>query len=150
MKLWPHLLSSLILAAALYPAFGWKAILVLAGGFLIDIDHYIWYVCKYKKLSFFDAYNHFSGQFKEKDFSKNIGILLVFHTLEFMAVMIALSYYTAYSYFFIIGLLLHYLLDLVFLFSVPKSFIANHSVIWWVVKNKILAKSGNKLAKPMN
>ena len=137
MKTTVHLVASAILAAALYPVFGWKAVFILAGGVLIDVDHYLWYVCKYKKFSLFGCYNHFIVQMESNHQKENMGILIAFHTIEFLLIAGILSFYSQYALVFTIGLLAHYLLDLIYLYAVPKRFIANHSVIYWIYKNKI-------------
>lgn len=132
-----HLFASAIIAIALYPIFGWKVIFVVAGGFLIDIDHYFWYIYEYKKLSLSDCYRHFSAQYKKNNFDENTGILLVFHTVEFLFFVIILSIYNQLALIFAIGLLLHYLMDIIWHITVPKKVIANHSIIWWLVSSKI-------------
>ena len=135
MRTWVHAVASLILAGIFYPVFGLKALLILIGGILIDIDHYFWYAYKYKKLSLLDCYNHFSEQIKRNDFSENYGILIIFHTVEFFLIAIALSFYSKLMLVFLIGLLSHYVLDLIFLYTVPKRLIVNHSIVSWVIKN---------------
>lgn len=138
MKVSTHFFYSLILAVILYPIFSWKAALILAGGVLIDIDHYFWYVYKYKKINFLDCYKHYLERMDEHKIMENIGILLIFHTIEFLSIMIFLSFYSDLALIFTIGMMPHYLLDLVFLYAVPKRFIANHSIILWLAKNKIV------------
>lgn len=137
MKTTVHLAVSAVLAALAYPVFGWKAVLILAGGVLIDVDHYMWYVCKYRRFSLADCYYHFIVPLETNDQSKNIGILLVFHTIEFLLIVSILSFYSQYALVFAIGLLGHYLLDLIFLYRFAKRFIANHSIIHWIYRNRI-------------
>ena len=137
MKPLAHLLSSLILALLLIPILEWNALLVLAGGFLIDIDHYFWYVYKYRKISIFGSYKFFIKPMDEKNFKSVIGILLVFHTIEFLLIMLAFSYLNKIALAFAIGLLLHYTLDLLYLYFVAKRFVLNHSIIYWIYKEKI-------------
>lgn len=137
MKTSVHVIASAILAAALYQIFQWKVLLILVGGVLIDIDHYFWYVYKYKKLSLFDCYKHYISQMEKPYQKENIGILLIFHTVEFLLIISILSFYFEYVLVFAIGLLLHYLLDLVFLYFVVKDFVVDHSTIHWIYENKI-------------
>lgn len=137
MKTWAHILFSLILAAAFYPLFGWKISLIFIGGVFIDIDHYFWYAYYYKDLNLFKAYKHFLIPMEKRDFTVNLGILLIFHTIEFLALVLVLSFYSEYALAFGIGLLFHYILDLIFLLFVAKKFIANHSILYWLYKNKI-------------
>lgn len=137
MEAWKHLLFSSILAAAFYPVFNWKALLIFAGGFLIDIDHYFWYVQKYRKFNIYECYKFYRMEAEKNNFRNVVGLLLVFHTVEFFLLMAFFSFYTRFALAFTIGLSAHYLLDLVFLYIIPKRFIANHSIIYWIYKNKI-------------
>ena len=137
MKTSAHLIASIILTAALYPVFRWKVVLILVGGVLIDIDHYFWYAYKYKKINIFESYKFFIRPMDEKNFESIMGILLVFHTVEFLIIMAVLSYFSKFALIFTIGLLLHYALDLIYLYIVAKKFIINHSVIHWVYKELI-------------
>lgn len=137
MKTSIHLAASLILAALLYPLFSWKALLVLTGGVLIDVDHYLWYVYKYKKFNLLDSYKFYLKNMETNNFTNVMGILLVFHTIEFLLLLAFLSFYYESVLAFTIGLLSHYFLDVIFLYSVPKRIITNHSIISWIVKNRI-------------
>ena len=135
MKTWMHLLVSSILALALYPLFNWNSLFIIAGGVLIDIDHYFWYIYKFKKFSLLDCYFYFIGSMGRGSIMKNIGILLVFHTIEFLLMALLLSFYNELALMFTIGLLSHYLLDGLFLYNVAKRFITSPSIILWISKN---------------
>ena len=137
MKPLSHLMFSSILAILLYPLYNWKVLFVLAGGFLIDIDHYLWYIYRYKKFNLIDSYRFYMKNIEVNDFTNVMGILLIFHSVEFLLVMIILSFYNEYVFIFTIGVILHYLLDLIFLFIYTRRFIVNHSIIWWIIKEKI-------------
>jgi len=88
MRTWVHLLVSLLLAAILYPTLGWKVLFILAGGVLIDIDHYLWYVHKHKKFGLIGCYNNFTIEAEKSDWKNVNGILLIFHTIEFLLIII--------------------------------------------------------------
>jgi len=137
MKTSVHVVASVILAAVLYHFFKWKVLLILVGGVLIDVDHYFWYVYKYRKFNFFDSYQFYIKNIEINDFTNVAGILLVFHTLEFLLIVVLLSFYYEPVFIFTIGLISHYLLDFIFLSFIAKRFIANHSIIHWVYKNKL-------------
>ena len=132
MKTSVHLVVSLILAAMLYPVFRWKALIILVGGVLIDIDHYFWYVYKYKKFSLFECYYYFIDGMQKDKIEKNMGILLVFHTIEFLIAIMLLSFYSELVLIFTIGVLVHYLLDAIFLYTVARRLITNPSLISWM------------------
>lgn len=132
-----HLFVLAIIAAFLYQIFGWKVIFTIAGGVLIDIDHYFWYIYKFRKFNIVDCYKYFLSSTEKDNFKINLGILLIFHTIEFLLIVAILSIYNEIILLFTIGLLSHYLLDLIWLYTVPKQLIANHSLISWIYKNKI-------------
>lgn len=134
MKTSVHVIISSILAAVLYPAFGWKVLLILVGGVLIDIDHYFLFVYKYKKFSLFECYKFFTIEAEKNKWKYISSSILVFHTIEFLALMILLSFFNHLVLIFTIGLLGHYVLDLIWHLLVPKRMIVNPSMISWIVK----------------
>ncbi len=136
MKTSVHVFASAVLAIILYPLFKWNVLLIFAGGVLIDIDHYFMYVYKYRNCSIFECYNHYIKHMQDPVQKENLGILLIFHTVEFLLLMFILSFYNEYALVFTIGLFGHYLMDLVFLYLYPKKFIVDHSVIHWAYRNK--------------
>ncbi len=137
METWKHFVVSAILSALIYPVFGWKSLLVIAGGVLIDVDHYFWYAYKYRRYGLTGCYRHFMKGLEGDNYKHNVGILLVFHTIEFLIMCLLLSVFTDYAMIFTIGLLSHYILDLIYLINGPKFFIASTSTISWLFKNKI-------------
>ena len=134
MKTPAHVLASAVFAAFFYPLFGWKVALILAGGVAIDIDHYFFYVLRYGKFGLRECYNHFTVDAEKNNYRDVTGILLIFHTIEFAAVMAVLSFYSRLALVFSIGLLCHYILDGIYIFTVPKRIIINHSVISWIYR----------------
>ena len=137
MKTWVHILVSSVIAYFAYPIAGWKVLLIFVGGVMIDIDHYLWYIYDNKKFNMFECYNHFTYEAEKNGFKDVAGILMVFHTVDFLLAMVIISFFSQYALLFTIGLLPHYILDLIFILRVPKRFIVNHSIIYWVYKNKI-------------
>jgi len=134
MRPWTHFLFSLIFAAILYQIFNWKVIFILVGGVLIDIDHYFWCIYKFKNYSLSFCNKHFSDRNNTKD---HHGCLHIFHTIEFLLILIIFSVYSQSALLFTIGLLLHYILDIIYRYQIAKSFISNPSIVSWIIKNKI-------------
>ena len=137
MKTWVHFLVSLILAITFYPIFNWKVLFILVGGVLIDIDHYVWYIFKYKKFDIFRCYRLFTEEGKRSGFKLFLGIFIIFHTIEFALLMLALSFFNELALLFTIGLVFHYILDIIWQYSLLKQLIINPSIISWFYKNKI-------------
>ena len=134
MNIWVHFLTSLILALILYPIFKWKVLFILMGGFLIDIDHYFWYIYKFRKFNLFGCRKYFIDN---NNIKEQTGGLLIFHTIEFLIASIILSFYFKFMLIFTIGILSHYFLDLLNYYFFMKRFVLNHSIISWLYKNKI-------------
>ena len=137
MEIWKHTVVSAILAFLLYPPYGLKVLIIFAGGVLIDIDHYFWRICKNKEFNPLDCYRYYLNESPKNNFKRDDGNLHIFHTIEFFIVAILLSLYSKIAFIFTIGLLGHYLLDLIWHITVPKRVILNHSIISWIIKNKI-------------
>ena len=136
MKPTVHILVSLILALIFFPAFKFKVLFILIGGVLIDIDHYLWYIFRYKSLDFFKAYQYFVERSNTKRIMENYGIILVFHTWEFIVAVIIMSFYFDIALLFTMGILVHFVIDMIFVYNVAGHPIANHSLINWIYKAK--------------
>ncbi|MBI3026472.1 hypothetical protein HYY70_00010 [Candidatus Woesearchaeota archaeon] len=134
MEPWKHALLSLILAAALYPFFGLNVWVVFAGGVLIDIDHYLFYIFKTKGLSPLKCYRYFTTEAMENNHKHINGNFLVFHTVEFLLIALALSFYSQLALLFTAGLLGHYLLDFIWFKCFYKRFVLNPSIISWLIR----------------
>jgi len=137
MKSSVHLLVTLILAAILYPIFNWKVVFIIVGGALIDIDHYFLYIYRFSNFSMKNCFKYYYVEVKKNNYKDLMGSLLIFHTIEFLLISEILSFYTEFALMFTIGLLIHYLLDLIWFYFVLKRLLFNHSIIYWIIKNKI-------------
>ncbi len=104
MELKYHFIVSLVLSILLFPFFKLNAIYVMVGGFLIDVDHYIWYILKYKNFSIKNTYK----------LSKNNEILYrlhIFHLIEVLIASIILLFFSKIFLLITIGLIVHYAMD---------------------------------------
>ena len=108
-----HLLTSIPLIIIFFPIYKYFTLLILVTGYLIDFDHYLWYVFKYKNLSLKKAIKTCIKQIGKGN--ENIHI---FHAIEFI-IIISLISLIFYPYLFplIIGLSIHLLLDFVEMFK---------------------------------
>lgn len=132
-----HLATSLALAAALHPFFGWASLLVVAGGFFIDIDHYLWYVYKTRKLGIRGCYDFYMTPPKNGNFFNNKDSLLIFHTIELIISILILALFNVHMRIVLFGLLLHLSLDAYYRLTKAKSlFLSPPSVIWFMLKPK--------------
>ena len=134
METWFHAVASLAIGAVLYPIFGWEAAAVFVGGVMIDFDHYIWYVYNLRKYNPFECYKYFIKDLEKNDWQDVQGTVLLFHTIEFFLICIILSFFNTIAMLFTVGLIGHYLLDLIWHLRVSKRVILDHSLIHWIFK----------------
>lgn len=108
-----HLLTSILLIIIFFPIYKYFTLLILVTGYLIDFDHYLWYVFKYKNLSLKKAIKTCI-----KQIGKSNNNIHIFHTVEFI-IIITLINLIFYPYLFplIIGLSIHLLLDFIEMFK---------------------------------
>jgi len=76
-----HIKSTAVLSAALWPLLGWRALLVLAGGTILDLDRYAWYAVRHRALRLRDAMRRFQGRDRLR------GDPRVLHSVEFLALL---------------------------------------------------------------
>lgn len=129
-----HFIASLLLSIVLYPFYGINSFFVLIGGFLTDLDHYIWYIYHFKDFSFIKAYKYYLKVFKEKSFNKQKKCIIIFHTIEFLILIVILAFYSKIMFIILIGLLFHYAIDAITILFITKGTFAVYSVIWWFVR----------------
>ncbi|HLC89146.1 MAG TPA: hypothetical protein VJG49_03855 [Candidatus Nanoarchaeia archaeon] len=145
MNLSIHFIVSAILAIVLYPVFGPLALIAMVGGFLIDVDHLFSYAAKFRSLNIKKAYSYHrncSCLKAGKDGERKGPMIHIFHTLEFLVLCIALSFYSPLMLIFTLSLLIHLLLDLINGFFIFKRIKAEQATIstseyYW---NKLLLK----------
>ena len=85
-----------------------EASLVFLSSFLIDADHYIWWVLKKKDISFSKAYHWLKNLPKNHKLRVDIS-----HTFEFLLFIGILSYFSKFFVFILIGLLFHSISDII-------------------------------------
>lgn len=104
-----HFISCMILSAILWPFFGVFSLLCFIGGFLVDVDHNLWYMYKHKTWNGFKAYPHYIKAAKNKEYAGKS--FMIFHTIEFCIVLAILSFFYKNVILVLLGLILHWLLD---------------------------------------
>ncbi len=100
-------LISSILAYFMLPITLFQASLIFFASFLIDFDHYIWYVYKKRDFSLKRAYFYLKNKVDKKPH------LMIFHTIEFLALIAILAYFIPIFIFILIGMLFHSILDVI-------------------------------------
>jgi len=128
-----HLIIGIIVSGGLYFIFPeitlLKAGILLASSFLIDFDHYLFYVHKYKDHSLRRAYDFFRREKKkyklsQKEHRKYFLInFYIFHGLEWALLFFVLGWFIWNPLIFIsLGMLLHLITDLIETLRYPDGF----------------------------
>ncbi len=108
-----HLAATMFLAAGLILiglADMLQAFLLIFGGFLIDTDHYIWYVWNKKDWSLKRSYKWHYSLYLKKEKRK---FLHVFHTVESFIVVSLLSFWHFIFLYILFGMVFHMILDVI-------------------------------------
>lgn len=122
-----HFVSSIVPIMLLFPIYKYFSLVFLVGSYLIDADHYLWYVLRYKDLSFKNAYR--------ESLLKKEGRLHIFHTVEFLFLMGILSFHSIFFFVILMGMVFHMSLDLLDM-TIRKVLRArNPSVIKYIIDN---------------
>lgn len=129
-----HFIASLLLSIVLYPFYGINSFFVLVGGFLPDLDHYLWYIYHFKDFNLLNAYKFYVKVVKERSYSKQKKCIIIFHTIEFLILIAILAFYSKIFFIILIGLLFHYAIDTITVLFIHKGTFVVYSVIWWFVK----------------
>lgn len=138
-----HFISSTILTLLLYPLIGFYSLWAFVGGYLIDFDHYLWSMYRNKSFSLIKAYKYHFGRHKQKNYEKDL--LHVFHTWEFIVLMIVLSIisYTLKLEFFyymfsitLLGMTLHLALDFGSLITMKHLDARAISLMGWIKRKR--------------
>ncbi|MBI2106435.1 hypothetical protein HYT57_00465 [Candidatus Woesearchaeota archaeon] len=124
-----HFIVNCILVILLLPSYGISSFLVFISGFLIDIDHYIWYALKFKDLNPKNSYIFH----KERRQLIEIDRLHIFHVIEFWLLILILGI-IFYIPTLIFGLVTHLIMDFSEMPLTSKN-LRSTSLILWLYKN---------------
>ena len=122
-----HFLFGLIISLLLYPVYGINVLIIFFTNILLDVDHYILYIFKFRSFNMLKA---------NKYFINHVGTSFLFlHTAEFVILLLIFSLYSDFAFFILIGVALHLLLDIrdEFRFSHIGRF---PSVLWYLILKK--------------
>jgi len=119
-----------------------QTLLIFFASFLIDFDHYMWYVYKKNEYSVKKAYFWFKGKRKKwfnlskKERDKYKRPFLVFHSIEFWIILVLLSFINKIFLFILIGVLFHMTIDYIEIFRIKERFYPKFSLLWVFIKNE--------------
>lgn len=122
-----HLISSIVPLILLFPIYKYLSLLFLVGSYLIDADHYLWYVLRFKSFNFKEAYR--------ESLIRKKGRLHIFHTIEFWILMWILSFYSVFFFIIFLGVMFHISLDLIDMKTKRYFNARSLSVIKYIIDN---------------
>lgn len=108
-----------LLVWAVFPMNLFYPVIILLSSVLIDVDHYAYYLFKYKDSSIRNAYTWYKNikpmenAAKKKHPEKSIkASFCIFHTIEFLLIILIISFFSKFFMFLFIGLIFHSLVDI--------------------------------------
>jgi len=116
--------------------------IVFLASFLIDVDHYLYYLYKKKDFSLKNSYNYFIEKEKEgfsmskKSRDEHKRTQFIFHGIEFWLLLYLLGNFSVIFYFILLGIGIHMVLDYIDLYKKKEKFYIKISQIMVYIKNK--------------
>ena len=131
-----HALFGLIISFLLYPVYGLSVLIIFFSNLLLDVDHYLLYVIKFSSFNIKQAHDYF--------IAKDETLLLPLHTVEFLMVLLLLSFYLDFVFFVLIGVVIHFMLDL--RDELRFNYIGRFpSLIWYLIRKNLKIKDESLL-----
>lgn len=109
-------------------------LLIIISSVLIDIDHYFYYVIKYKKYNPLKMTECFRKHY-DLSILTNMLPVLIFHNIETMILLIILSYIFPYIIYIFIGFIIHMILDWMVMPYMNYPCVIKLSLIWVIIEN---------------
>ncbi len=76
-----HVILGFIFSLILFPLVGFFSLIIFISSFMIDIDHYFYYIIKKNDLNLINSINYYLKKHREES-------VLFFHSVEFIALKI--------------------------------------------------------------
>jgi hypothetical protein len=114
MHLHQHFIVSCIMLALLYPFFGPVSLYIIVGGFLVDFDHIIYYMARFKRFNLMNIYQFFLMIGKEGNSKNYRDIIRIFHNVETILIFAILSFYSQIFLMIFFGLTVHIIMDIMY------------------------------------
>ncbi|MFC1741653.1 hypothetical protein ACFL3V_03905 [Nanoarchaeota archaeon] len=132
MKFAPHFFSSIALTAVLYPFFGWASLMAFVGGFIVDIDHYFYFVLRKRSLSPRGAWKYYY----ERKLMADRPMINIFHTAEAFVAVGVFALFSTPAMILAAGFLMHMILDFTETIYNDWWNDRSSSIIYWLVNHK--------------
>lgn len=119
-----------------------KVFLIFLSNSLLDVDHYLYYICHKKDWSLKNSYNWFIqrilkiDKLSKKEQQRYKKILLIFHGIEFWVILIFLSFFYPFLLWVLLGAVIHMVLDIMEQRKDKELVLGKISQIYVCIKNK--------------
>ena len=131
-----HIITSTILAALLYNFYGLWVLLVVIVGTILDIDHFIYFYRKKRKLSLRECYAYYKHIDRHKKFAEIKDAIFIFHLVELLILFLIAGFFNRLFLLIFYSMLLHYILDIIYEAKYLGGIVKPYSIIYWLVKRK--------------
>lgn len=131
-----HALISLPISAALYFVYGENVIYFFLASFIVDIDHIFMIPFKLKYLNIVKQHKAMMYYSYHREFSAIKKTLFPLHTIEFLFILAAMSFYHEIFILILMGVVVHLLLDMFYEIYRFRQLIKaqNMSALLWFLK----------------
>lgn len=141
-----HIIIGALFSIALwliFPAINWYGTLtIFLASFLIDFDHYLYYVKNKRTLNLREAYKWFVDK-REKllrltsqERAKYKKVIMIFHGIECWIILLLLLFVHKIFMLILVGILIHMILDFIEIYQIKDPFYQKTSQIYTYIKNK--------------
>lgn len=145
MKLTHHIIYGGIASLCLFPKFGFLSGIFWAASVLIDIDHYIDFLCRNKFADFsLKKMFAYSGVILKWNARPGLLGLSIFHTVEVIGsiYLASLCLHSNIINAVFWGMVFHMVLDILFLLKMGALFCRAFSFLEYVIRKRIMIKNG--------
>jgi len=140
MKVSTHILFSIGLFLVLLPFLKLFAFIPLISAILIDIDHYFYYSLTRKDADIRNTYSFFMQLRQKRDEKKQgsriLYFLAIFHTIEFVVLILILSLFSEIFALITLGIIFHLIIDCIEFMTVKKHLALKSKTIYHYIKTK--------------
>lgn len=131
-----HILASALFALVMYPFIGWQSIWILVGGILIDGDHYLFSIVRFKSFSLKKCYWWHRMHGAKPNYERDI--LHIAHTIEIFILLAIAGLFLEPILWILQGMILHVLMDFITLFKYNLIDARAISLLGWLKRRSLL------------
>jgi len=134
-----HFLAALILSIFLFPIVQFKILIFILVAVFIDVDHYLLYIYRKKDFNLIRAYSFFieKGKLfrKTRKYDRKYS-LCVFHTIEFLILLIILIPTSSFFQIAMLGYSLHMIQDILSQIFMNSFNTRNYSIVGYIYERQ--------------